>query len=354
MSIEPNILILIYFKNRHINVVTMLRCFMKQYFFLLPTIVFGHSQINATEYEYTTSVQKESVDAEYQEHFYWEKDDKASTIKNLRKSQQHKKYLLRYLYALKNSLPQNLCHRADQINTYHNCIWTLWLQGKDKAPGIVKTCWQSMEKYKNGRQLIILEEADIEKFIHLPQHIWDKYHKKIIPPALFADIVRYCLLYKYGGIWIDSTVWMTGIIPTKIADLDFFMFSIDKYSTRTNVHLTANWFIVSKPNNPILKDLILLNFEYWKHENKMIDYFMNYIFFKISIDNNQKSKEIFNKMPYYPEIIPFYSILRKQYNPTLLSEAKSLDWFPLHKLIHSLKRNYKGSLFEYLSEANTQ
>lgn len=39
-----------------------------------------------------------------------------------------------------------------------------------------------------------------------------------------SDLLRLELLIRYGGLWIDSTTYMTGTIPAYIDDSNFFVY----------------------------------------------------------------------------------------------------------------------------------
>ena len=45
-------------------------------------------------------------------------------------------------------------------------------------------------------------------YCYIPKHIIDKYKNGIIKSAHFADIIRTCLLYENGGLWIDATIFV--------------------------------------------------------------------------------------------------------------------------------------------------
>jgi len=47
--------------------------------------------------------------------------------------------------------------------------------------------------------------------VELPGYIVEKWEKGRIPAAMFSDLLRVELLIKYGGTWIDSTVFCTGV-----------------------------------------------------------------------------------------------------------------------------------------------
>ena len=45
--------------------------------------------------------------------------------------------------------------------------------------------------------------------------------------ALYADLLRLALLYKYGGIWNDATCYVTRQIPEEILNNPLFFFRIE-------------------------------------------------------------------------------------------------------------------------------
>jgi len=347
---------------------------MKSFIFLITTGLLLSVQIESISKDSNrqTHELKKEEKAEFVDYLSFDHPSEKSLLKYKKSEQHNYAYLSKYLRAIRNELPKELKPQLNFVNywikrlkcvifrkpftekRYVDYIWSIWLQGTNDAPRLVKNCWRSVEKYRGNRKFIVLDENTIPQYVTLPQYIWDKYRSNKIPPALFADIVRYCLLYKYGGTWIDATVIMTAPIPDKITSLKFFMFNIPKKMFQRELHLTANWFIHAQPGNPILKDLINLCFEYWKYENKNVSYFMNYTLFTLVVTYDPEAYQVFKNMPYYPEKLPFYPILRRKYSKELIYNALKYDDLPIHKLTYKLQKKYIGSLFEHLSQENAE
>ena len=149
-------------------------------------------------------------------------------------------------------------------NPYPQKIWTLWLQGYENAPDIVKICISSMKKYANNYDVVVLDENNLSKYITLPDFIMQKYKKGFISPIHFSDIVRLELLDRYGGTWIDSTVLCTG-------SLEIFQENelvLLRKLRSDNIYWMSSYFIHStNPNNYLIKNLKLSVFNFWKHNN---------------------------------------------------------------------------------------
>ena len=102
-------------------------------------------------------------------------------------------------------------------------IFSIWLQGEENAPALVKACFRSIRAHCT-QELVVLDEKTLFEYIKLPDIIMEKRKKGMIKNAHFADICRVELLYQYGGFWLDSTGFVTSPIPQWIVDQDFFVY----------------------------------------------------------------------------------------------------------------------------------
>ena len=100
-------------------------------------------------------------------------------------------------------------------------IWVFWGQGETQMPPLVKACYRQLTHYNENVTLVTLE--NINNFIELPHIIYEKANIGNISWAHFSDIVRNTLLAKYGGLWLDATVWVSGAIPfERLSQVDTF------------------------------------------------------------------------------------------------------------------------------------
>ena len=121
-------------------------------------------------------------------------------------------------------------------NDKNDKIFTLWLQGEDKAPPLVQACFRSVRK-NCKQELVVLDEKTVFDYITLPDIIMEKRKAGKIAHAHFADICRVELLYQHGGYWLDSTGLATSAIPDWIENEDFFIsiLNIERLASALNV-----------------------------------------------------------------------------------------------------------------------
>ncbi|MBS7377471.1 MAG: hypothetical protein KIG42_05705, partial [Paludibacteraceae bacterium] len=88
-------------------------------------------------------------------------------------------------------------------------IWVCWLQGEANMPDIVRTCYNSVKANANGREVVLITNENVEKYISIPKFIKDKVNNGKMSRTHLADYIRISLLKNYGGLWIDATVLVT-------------------------------------------------------------------------------------------------------------------------------------------------
>lgn len=175
-------------------------------------------------------------------------------------------------------------------------IFTIWLQGEENAPDLVKACFRSVRK-NCKQELVVLDENTIKQYITLPDIIWKKRQEGKIKNAHFADICRVELLYEHGGIWLDSTGFATAPIPDWIIDQDFFVYMAGN-NVGSPYSFMQNCFIRSRKGAYLLDAWRAMILDYWIHENHSFDYFMHQLLFKTMVTYDPRAKKYFAKMPH--------------------------------------------------------
>ncbi len=177
-------------------------------------------------------------------------------------------------------------------------IYTIWQQGEENAPDIVKACFRSIRR-NCKQELVVLDDSNLFDYITLPQVIVDKYRAGKIRRAHFADICRVELLYEHGGYWFDSTDFATAPVPQWVTDLDFFVFMVGNVGQKYSY--MQNCFIRARRGAYLLSAWRAMILEYWKNEDSCFDYFMHQLLFKTLVENDPRAKKYFAEMPHVPQ-----------------------------------------------------
>ena len=170
-----------------------------------------------------------------------------------------------------NNLPNN---NLPNNNLPNNNLPNNNLQSERKIP---KYIFQTMETslitddiYKNGplRWMYIhpsytyffFDSLDRRNFIrdNFPSYVFKMYNK-LIPGAFKADLWRYCVLYKYGGCYIDIMLYPKKSLDTVISKDDIFI------SATTNNDAIDQVFLLTEKGCKIMIKMIkkcCLNIEF--------------------------------------------------------------------------------------------
>lgn len=99
----------------------------------------------------------------------------------------------------------------EQLAPTDYSIWVFWGQGETEMPILVKACYNQLQR--NNANVRLVTNGNLHEYIILPDIILTKVGDGRITWAHFSDIVRMTLLAKYGGLWLDATVWVPYKLP---------------------------------------------------------------------------------------------------------------------------------------------
>ncbi len=228
-----------------------------------------------------------------------------------------------------------------------NTVWICWLQGIESAPELVKSCVKSMQHYLKGKDIVFINKDNFREYCEIPEYIIDKWEKGIISNTHFSDILRLALLIQNGGLWMDSTVYMTGELPDYICDGDFFAYR-DGFFNCDLINM-GNWLIYSKADNLLLNETLSLIYEYWKKYDYTKHYFIFQMFFRMVTDYYA---EEWSKIPYFSQMDQhiFSFEFLEEYNEKRFRQLRQLT--PIHKLSNKIdvSKAKSGSYYSMLDK----
>ena len=143
-------------------------------------------------------------------------------------------------------------------------IYSLWLQGRDAAPDLVRLCFKKWGELNPDYELRVLTADD------MPALLGDtKVPREAVSVQALSDIVRARLLKQHGGVWADSSVLplapLRDWLPQAIEPSGFFAFErpgIDRP--------ISSWFLAALPGNPIAGQLWNAVEHYWQKPRQLV------------------------------------------------------------------------------------
>lgn len=127
-------------------------------------------------------------------------------------------------------LKQDLSSVIEKYKNDDNCgapvanapIWVCWWTGENSAPPIVKHCIASIRRNAGSHPVRLITQDDFREYLEIPSEILVKVQSGQICFANFSDYLRFSLLAKYGGLWLDATIYCSAQLPEEIFRMPVF------------------------------------------------------------------------------------------------------------------------------------
>lgn len=176
-----------------------------------------------------------------------------------------------YTIAKKNENKQEIPLKKIQANY----IWIFWAQGYDNAPDLIKKCINRIRKYSGGYEVVVIDNKNIKQYVDIPEYIYNKVYEKKITLTHFSDILRINLLANYGGIWVDSTVFVDKRFM-ELIEKEKNIVTIPQNNIDYNVSQGkwSAWMIGTKKVSPYLETFKKFFNIYWEKNDKLLCYFL--------------------------------------------------------------------------------
>jgi hypothetical protein len=179
--------------------------------------------------------------------------------------------------------------------------WTCWWQGEEQAPEIVRACLASQKRnLPEGVRHIVVTADNYEEYISLPGHITEKVRDGQITLTMLSDIIRAALLYKYGGFWMDSTLYVCRQLGEDILDHPIYTRNLSETQYCADT-MWSGWFLFAKPGNILFCFLMESFFYYFSIHDKIKYYFMVDYLIAIACNTFPEVEKQLKAVPYNNE-----------------------------------------------------
>ncbi len=137
-------------------------------------------------------------------------------------------------------------------------IWIYWYQGLGQALHVVQECARTWEALNPEYAVHRLSADNLAEFLDLTQIIPPGRMKKMNVVAL-SDIIRFYLLERHGGVWVDSTLFRRKSLS------DWFPDQGEFYAFRNPGpdRLISVWFLAAIPDTYIINNWCTQARNYW-------------------------------------------------------------------------------------------
>ena len=178
-------------------------------------------------------------------------------------------------------------------------IWSVWWQGEENAPEIVKMCFASIRKHRRQHPFRVITRENYQEYIELPEYIIEKSRSGVIRLTHLSDIVRVCLLSQYGGLWLDSTIFAAGTIPDEIFGSDYYSIKqgFDPKSHAVTQGRWASFCQAARKGSPLCGVALDIQLKYWEKQSSLIDYILIDYAFELAYEELPECRRLLDSIP---------------------------------------------------------
>lgn len=211
-------------------------------------------------------------------------------------SEYRRKYILNYLSKLLGDTFNNKKSIEGEF-VKDAPIWVCWWTGLETAPAIVKQCVRSIQNAAGAHPVYIITQNNYGDFLDIPSHILDKVRNENMCIANFSDYLRVSLLEKYGGLWLDATIYVPQPIPESIFEGNLYTCKSPGAKGYLANGRWTSYCLGGWKKHQFFKMAKECFERYWKIEDVSIDYLLVDYVFSIIYDNNDYVKKCFDEIP---------------------------------------------------------
>lgn len=233
--------------------------------------------------------------------------------------------------------------KKEVTKKFPKIIWTMWQQGESQMPETVKASMKTIKDFakRNGCEFHLLTDENLHSYITISKDIIEKYKEKKLKAAHYSDIVRFSLLYQYGGIWMDATLFVSPYATLEMFEEEFFSLNhppLDTNKMERTIcdYKWSGYFLAGQKKGPHFKHIRDIYIYYVRKYPLFLHYLMMDYFILSEYDSNPEFKTLVDGLPI---LAPAERVLfLREYADKLFDEN---EWEEVLQTTPIMKTTYK-------------
>ncbi len=237
-------------------------------------------------------------------------------------------------------------------------VWVCWWQGEGDMPELIWRCIRSIKEHLTEEtvafRLITLENC--MGYVSFTETVIRKFQEGKISYTHLSDLLRAELLYRYGGMWIDATYFITGTLKACLTEGSIYTlrFPAPVWSADiTKGRWTGNFWCAPK-GKKLFQFLMEGLWYYWEMEDEMIDYYLIDYVIAAAFEEFPEVKEELEQCPFcYENVFALHTWMNCKYSPERIQKMQTESYiYKLNWHADYQKENMAGeqTIYGYLCE----
>ena len=232
--------------------------------------------------------------------------------------------ILRYLEKKFEKLIQKYHKFKKTPSTDSNLpIWVMWWDGE--MPDVIKLCHKSQLFAAGDHPIKLITKYNVQEFVEFPDIVWKQFDEGKLRIQHLADMIRVQLIRRYGGLWLDASIFCNGIISENVFKLPIFSIKGNCLPFFVSENKWTTFVIGGQANNILCSFLDDFFIEYAKTSKPFIDYYMFDCAIALAYRNIQTIREDLDNLPLFEQDI--YWLNENLYSDHNTTDIKQIPLF---------------------------
>lgn len=190
----------------------------------------------------------------------------------------------------------------NHVKEVRNRIWSCWWQGEENAPVLVRKCFESIRSRILNYEIsmVIITKDNWNKYIEIPEYIFEKVKRGLISYTHLSDIIRIKLLKKYGGLWLDATIYCPHKFDVNIFQRVFYSIKRENIYDNFEVVIPKSYtlfLINADKHNILLEFLDRAGMYYWQNKDSLLVFHLFVYMVRLAYDSFSDVQKMIDNVP---------------------------------------------------------
>lgn len=232
-------------------------------------------------------------------------------------------------------------------------VWICWWQGEAAMPELIRLCVDSIRKNIPQEKAVVrlITFENYREYVTFTNTIIQKYNDGKISMTHLSDILRAELLYRYGGMWIDATYYLTAKLPEKLLESNLYTLRFEKSNWSADItrgRWSGNFWIADK-GGKLMQFLMESLWYYWETEEALVDYYLIDDMIAVAVETFEDIREQLEQCGFYQgDVFALTGLMNKKFRQEYEKQIKNTSLiYKLNRREDYVKSNIAGEQTVY-------
>lgn len=176
-------------------------------------------------------------------------------------------------------------------------VWSMWWQGEEQADKLFRMCIDSARRHTGG-EVIVLDKCNYSQYFDIPDYMLEKNREGKIMLQHICDFMVVSILASQGGFFTGATIWWSQNATDELLRAPFYTCrAVTDSQMNMSRSRWVGYLLAGNKDFPLFaftRDCLM---EYWRREDRAVDYLMMDYIFELAYRNIPSVRETIDALP---------------------------------------------------------